>query len=330
MRNYRIVRSTGRDVWRNLALEERLVQQADPGETVLYLWRNDPAVIVGRHQVPWAECSVATLDREGVRLARRISGGGAVYHDLGNLNFTFITGRDVYDLPGQVRLIREAVRSLGADAELSPRNDLLVSGGKVSGNSSWLGKAVACHHGTLLVASDLARLGRYLEPAPLAVTSNIIKSVRSPVTNLADACPGLTVDDVEDAIIRAFGGASGAGVADVYPSSYPELDQLAARHASWEWRFGKTPRFEVAFTCAGGPDEGRAVLTVGHGCIERVKLEAGAGTGTAAELNKALCGVRFQQADMGSALAGVADALRDPAVRAVAECLARQVGCAIG
>ncbi|OPZ63106.1 MAG: Lipoate-protein ligase A [Firmicutes bacterium ADurb.Bin506] len=305
----RIVCSTGHNVWRNLALEEHLINQADPREPILYLWRNSPAVVIGRHQNPWVESCPDLIDREGVLLARRSSGGGAVYHDLGNLCFTFLTSRASYDLRRQTLLVLETLRSLGIDAQLSERNDLLVAGKKVSGNASWLGRTIACHHGTLLVDSDLARLARYLQASTAGISTKATESVRFPVANLADARPGLTADIVATALISAFTATHGTGpeqVERIDPDTLSELDERAARHASWEWRFGKTPRFEMECCLSLNCDAARVRLTVARGLIERCELrptetDAPSDAPAAAEFCRALTGRRLQPADIGAA-----------------------------
>lgn len=304
----RVVCSTGHNVWRNLTLEEHLIKQADPRETVLYLWRNRPAVVIGRHQNPWTECCPELLRRYGVLLARRISGGGAVFHDLGNLNFTFITSREAYDLPGQVSVIRDAVRALGVDAQLSPRNDLLLDGKKVSGNASRLGKAVACHHGTLLVDADLARLATCLRASTADISSKATESVRSSVANLTDALPKLTVDAVVAAVVRTFAGSFGA-VERIDPEALPELDPLEAKHESWEWRLGKTPRFEADCAHAFSWGTARARLAVAHGLIEGCELHVdGIDSAAAAALGQHLIGRKFWLRDTGAELAGAESA----------------------
>src|SRR6056297_3762446 len=151
LHNTKIYHSTSFDPWHNLAFEEYLLNQVEENEVILYLWQNDNTGVIGRNQNAWKECRSELLAEEGGKLARRLSGGGAVYHDLGNLNFTFIMDKDNYNLKKQLKVILEAVRDQGIEAEFSGRNDLVVKSKKFSGNAFYFGSETAYHHGTILV-----------------------------------------------------------------------------------------------------------------------------------------------------------------------------------
>ena len=122
----RVIESVSHDPWFNLALEEWLFEHTTPDEMVFYLWRNGPTVVIGRHQNPWVECRLEDMDRDGVKLARRASGGGAVFHDLGNTNFTFAARRRNYNVARQIDVILDALSRLGVEARFSGRNDIVV------------------------------------------------------------------------------------------------------------------------------------------------------------------------------------------------------------
>ena len=151
---------------RNLALEDALLTNLPDGQALLYLWQNKHTVVIGAGQNAWRECHTQLLESEQGTLARRSSGGCAVYHDLGNVNFSFIVPREDYDVQRQLRVVLDAVRTLGIDAEPSGRNDLTAQGRKFSGNAFRLLKHSALHHGTLLVHVDMQKLPRYLNVAP--------------------------------------------------------------------------------------------------------------------------------------------------------------------
>ncbi len=213
------------DPWFNLAAEEVLFNRLQPGEAALYLWVNSASVIIGRYQNPWLECRLGQMKDDGVKLARRMSGGGAVYHDPGNLNFSFMAGAEIYDKQTDFSIILQALGNLGISAGLNSRNDIIVDGNKVSGSAFKLTKTKSVHHCTLLVSSDLDRLRTYLRPGTAAIESKGIKSVRSEVANLADCLPGLTFDDVKQAAAQSFFKEFGGGPTEYLSESTRSLLQ---------------------------------------------------------------------------------------------------------
>jgi lipoate-protein ligase A len=242
-----IVMGEGFDPFSNLALEQALVSAIAADEAVLYLWQNRRTVVIGRHQDARAECHLDALDADGGTLARRLSGGGAVYHDLGNLNFTFIVPKAAYDLSRQLRVILGAVRSLGVEAAFSGRNDILAQGRKFSGNAFYHGKDASFHHGTLLVDGDMADLMRYLNVPQQKMASKGVASVRSRVVNLREIAPALTVDALKGAMARAFYAEYGPG--GVFDTRARIDDQalmaLVEKYRSDAWRFHKNPGFDA-------------------------------------------------------------------------------------
>ena len=223
----------------NLALEEYLLSQVPRNGVILYLWQNAHTVVIGRNQNPWTECRTALLEQDSGFLARRLSGGGAVYHDLGNLNFTFLCSEENYDLKKQLSVIQKAVSYCGISAEFSGRNDLLAEGRKFSGNAFYHSKEKAYHHGTLLVDTDTERLTKYLSPPKAKLESKGIASVRSRVVNLRELSPALTCEAMKSYMIQAF--------SEVYsgsPAPFPLLDEdavckLKSRYESQDWLYGK-------------------------------------------------------------------------------------------
>ena len=173
------------DPYYNLAVEEYLFQTAE--DEVFMLWQNEPTVVIGKNQNAYAEVELDVLRERGIHLARRITGGGAVYHDLGNVNYTFIakSGQQGIDFAHFTAPILRALAELGIRAELSGRNDLLVDGRKFSGNAQYSANGKTLHHGTLLFDSDLTVLSDVLRPDEEKIRSKAVRSVRSRVTNLA-------------------------------------------------------------------------------------------------------------------------------------------------
>lgn len=236
------------DPYENLALEELFFETQGEGAT-FYLWQNERTVVIGRNQNAWRECRVELLDSEGGKLARRSSGGGAVFHDLGNLNFTFILPKDQYDLVRQLGVIQKAAAKFGIDTSFTGRNDLVLTetGEKFSGNAFRFSNSTALHHGTILISADFSRLGRYLAPSQMKLESKGVKSVVSRVTNLGLHNPALTVTTMKQALMEAFEEEYGA----YEPHSWDlidkdKLEQKRQAYASWDWKFGTTPAFNVS------------------------------------------------------------------------------------
>ena len=178
------------DPHRNLATEAYLTETVPEDTCILYLWQNRHTVVIGRNQNAWRECRTTLLEQEGGVLARRLSGGGAVYHDMGNLNFTFSLPTAAYDLRRQQEVLVAACRRLGIPAECSGRNDILTGGRKFSGNSFYHHGGRSFHNGTLLIDVDMEKLGRYLAPSQGKLESKGVASVRSRVVNLSQIQPG--------------------------------------------------------------------------------------------------------------------------------------------
>ena len=237
------------DPYLNLATEQHLLDTVEGGCCLLYLWQNENTVVIGRNQNPWAECRVSLLESEGGHLARRLSGGGAVFHDLGNLNFTFLVPTEDYDLARQQRVLLEACRSFGIPAELSGRNDLTADGRKFSGNAFYHNGPRSYHHGTIMVDVDGRKLTRYLTPTKAKLEAKGVASVRSRVVNLKDLCPAITIPALKHALIDAFEGVYGLKST---PKAFTETDEsriaeLRETYANWAWRFGQ--RLPFTFHC---------------------------------------------------------------------------------
>ena len=226
----------------NLALEEVLLRAVQPGQCVLYLWQNQRTVVIGRNQHAESECRFRALENDGGHLVRRLSGGGAVYHDLGNLNFTFLTTHDDYDVEKQTEVILRAVRAVGVRAEKNGRNDLTADGQKFSGHAYYRTGDRCYHHGTLMVDVDMAPLEAYLNVSPLKLRAKGVKSVRSRVVNLRDLVPGLTIEALKAALVRAFGAVYGLPVTPLAEAALDQAELAAsrARFSDPRWIYGSS------------------------------------------------------------------------------------------
>ncbi|MCY6369797.1 lipoate--protein ligase [Clostridium ganghwense] len=244
----KLICSSSHNPWYNLAMEEHLLKQVKTNEIILYLWQNDNTIVVGRNQNPWKECRCKDFENNGGKIARRLSGGGTVFHDLGNLNFTFIMDKKLNNLNRQLKVILEAVNNLGVEANFSGRNDILVSGKKFSGNAFYEENASSYHHGTILVNSNIDNLITYLKVSKEKISSKGIDSVNSRVVNLKSIKNDITIENVKASIIKNFLKIYGGNPSIEYVNNsvYP-LESLYSKYASWEWIYGETPKFDINF-----------------------------------------------------------------------------------
>ena len=189
----------------NLAAEEIMFDRTVPGQVTLFLWQNERTVIIGKSQNAWNEARVEKLRSDGGVLVRRPSGGGAVYHDLGNMCYTFVCSPELYSLPRQLKVILNAVKACGIDAEFTGRNDIVTPDGrKFSGNAFRFSGSAALMHGTLLIHTDFSRMSEYLSVPKAKIEAKGVSSVRSRVANLSEINPEITVERVKTDMIRAF------------------------------------------------------------------------------------------------------------------------------
>jgi lipoate-protein ligase A len=234
------IETSTHDPYLNLAREAHLLETVHPGECILYLWQNERTVVIGRNQNAADECNIALLQRDGGHLARRLSGGGAVYHDLGNLNFTFLMPTADYDLEMQDETILRAVRALGVDAMRTGRNDLTSADGrKFSGHAYYHTRGASYHHGTLMVNVDTAPLARYLNVSPLKLSHKGVSSVRSRVVNLHDLAEGITTERLERALVDSFSKVYGRPVSPLRDDDLDaaRVEELRARFSSTTWLY---------------------------------------------------------------------------------------------
>ena len=246
----RIILNPHTDPAFNLAAEEYLLQTEE--RDVFMLWQNSPSVILGRNQNVWAEVNLPYAEEKRIAVIRRLSGGGAVYHDGGNVNFTFITApREEKDFKPFLTPIVRALAVWGIDARMDGRNDITVDGQKISGNAQCTyrrpdGTARLLHHGTLLVDSDLETLTAVLRPRPEKLRAKGIASVRSRVTNLR-AQSGFPPETDAAALMRHLADTAAPGV-DMLPLSEAECDAIAAlardKYGTWQWNFGSSAPHE--------------------------------------------------------------------------------------
>ena len=242
--------SPSRDPYFNLALEEYVFERMDKSKSYFMLWQNDNTIVVGKYQNTAEEIDQAYVDAHGIRVARRLSGGGAVYHDKGNLNFTFIVDRA--DAPGLnfkifVQPVVEALARFGVHAEFTGRNDLTIDGMKFSGNAQYARRGRLLHHGCIMLDSNLTSVADALRVKEAKFDSKAVKSVRSRVTTINAHAPALiSMEDFKGAL-KECAMASG----ELEPCTLTEEDLAAIRklrdekYATWAWNYGCSPAYDM-------------------------------------------------------------------------------------
>lgn len=270
----KFIRNNSTDPHFNMAFDEFCLEQLKADEPVFYLWQNRPSVIIGLNQSAYAEVNLPYLREKGIVLARRVTGGGAVYHDLQNLNYT-ITGRirDLEtDYPAYVETMARALRELGVPAELSGRNDILVEGRKCSGYAKRVSKDRLMIHGTLMYDVDIDTLTRVLDTPGSKLSAAGVSSVRSRVANLKAYLPHFDGIHAFQAALQAIlGGNDGEIFLSEAQIARIEAD-ADKKYRTWEWVYGHSPvaAFQVRRKFACGNVE--ASFSLKAGCIDGLRF----------------------------------------------------------
>ena len=295
----------------NLALEEIMTAQADA--PFVMLWRNRPAVIIGRNQNAYAELDAAYAREHGIAVVRRMTGGGAVYHDLGNLNYSFFSfeadsGGRYADFAPSAEPVVAVLRSLGADADFSGRNDILVGGRKVSGSAKCVHNGRILFHGTLLFDVDFDAMSAVLTPPQAKIEAKGVASVRARVANLSEFLPSLNRETfrlaLESELLRRFERKEPLPI----PGNWiREAERIAdERYRTWEWTFGESPDFTFERTRRFPCGTVTASLDVHSGIIRHVLFSGDFfGSAPVNELADLLTGCPHRADAVREALSGV-------------------------
>ncbi len=299
--NISIIESDNLDPFYNLAVEEILLDSVERTGPLLFIWQSREAVVIGKNQNPWRECRLDHVERDGVLLARRLSGGGAVYQDSGNLNYAVMISRVHYDASRIYHVVLEALKQTGVEAGRMGKNSLGVKGRKISGNAFCFRRNAALHHGTLLYDTDLNRLISYLKDRDPDIHTRATPSQPAPVINLRELQPSLRLDDIKKSLketfVAEFGGSKGAAAQENFASEPPAA--LREKYASWEWRFGLTPSFTIQRARSFDRGNASVDIHVDKGIITSAQVVLSGRT-----LGSGLAGTRFDCDSIQSVLSG--------------------------
>ena len=248
MSKLQVVISNQYNPFLNRAVEQYLTDNQKEDTVTMYLWKNQQTVVIGYNQNPYSECNVQLLLDEGGHLMRRGTGGGAVYHDLGNINFSFVADKALYDVHKQLSVIQDALLSYGLQTEISGRNDLTCQGKKFSGNAFAKGQKNDLHHGTILIKTNGAMMQRYLIVDKAKLMKNGVRSVASRVINLSELVPDLTSENIKQPLIASFEKVYGSKATMLDFDTLinmPEVQAIMSEISSRNFLFGRWEQFKT-------------------------------------------------------------------------------------
>lgn len=296
----------------NLAIEEYALKNLDINETYLLFYINKPSIIIGKNQNAIEEINTDYVDRNGIIVVRRLSGGGAVYHDLGNLNFSFITkddGESFHNFRKFTGPVVEALKKLGVKAELSGRNDLLAEGRKISGNAQFSTKGRMFSHGTLLFDSEMDHVVSALKVKKDKIESKGIKSIRSRVANISKFLrEKISIEEFRSLILMSiFDGEENITEYVLTEEDWKKIHQLSKeRYQNWDWNYGKSPKFNLQHSHRFPVGSIDVRMDVDKGIIESCKIYGDFfGVGDVIEIEDKLKNVRYERTEIENALVDV-------------------------
>jgi len=274
-----VITSSTKDIFVNLATEEYIFNNINLDKHMLYLWQNSPAVIIGKHQNPWSECHLSNMEKDNISLARRHSGGGTVYQDIGNSCFTFFSSKNTFSVDRNMEILSKSLfNSFGVVAEKSGRNDMVVGGKKISGSAYKKSFDRALHHGTMLINVDIEAMEKYLHPSKEKLKSKAISSVKSRVMNLAEITQSINHESLSTAIINDFCKMYDEDVSNVNVIDSSEFRKEKSfqihyeKLVDWDWRFGKTPEWDCQYHTKFDWGETTVHILSKQGIIQEIKI----------------------------------------------------------
>jgi len=297
------INNTSKDLYFNLALEEYLLKNYS--DDIFMLWQNEPSIVVGKHQNTLAEINHRFIDEHKIKVARRLSGGGTVYHDSGNLNFTYIMNGSEGKLVNFVKYtndILEVLISLGVPAERNQRNDLTIEGKKISGNAEHIFKNRVIHHGTLLFNSDLRKLDEAIQVEPGKYEDKSVQSVRSQVTNIFPfLTKNIEIEQFKSILINfVLTNYSNAELYELKQEEYLIVNRLKEeKYATWDWIYGYSPKFKVKKVHQFLSGKLEIELWIKKGLIDAVQISGDSLISDELKiLSKYLAGIKYKKEEL--------------------------------
>ena len=285
----------------NLALEEYIVRNFDADEDYLLFYVNQPSIIIGKHQNTIEEINAQYVQENNVTVVRRISGGGAVYHDFGNLNFSFLTKYDSKKVNNFIQFVQpivDTLKAMGVPAEMTGRNDILAEGRKISGNAQFSTTKKMFSHGTLLFDANIESVVNALNVSGDKITSKGIQSVRSRVANILDFLPNkITLQQFKDLLLKGIFKDNAINTYTLSASEWEKVNELSVqKYQTWDWNYGRSPEYNIQRKNRFAFGQVDARLEVAQGCLVGVKFFGDfLAHGEVAHLEAKLIGVRYTQ-----------------------------------
>ena len=295
----------------NLAIEEYALKNLDINESYLLFYINEPSIIIGKNQNTIEEINTDYVEKQGLHVVRRLSGGGAVYHDLGNLNFSFITkddGESFHNFKKFTEPVVTALHKLGVKAELSGRNDIIAEGRKISGNAQFSTKGRMFSHGTLLFDSEMENVVSALRVKKDKIESKGIKSIRSRVANISEfLTEQMTIEEFRSTLLDFIFDGSDVEEYVLTEEDWKNIHELSKeRYQNWDWNYGKSPKFNLQHSHRFPVGSIDVRLEVNKGKIDNCKIFGDFfGVGNVEDIEEKLAGTRYERKDIAGALEGV-------------------------
>ncbi|MGD6957770.1 lipoate--protein ligase [Rossellomorea aquimaris] len=295
----------------NLAIEEYALKNLDINESYLLFYINEPSIIIGKNQNTIEEINTDYVEKQGLHVVRRLSGGGAVYHDLGNLNFSFITkddGESFHNFKKFTEPVVTALHKLGVKAELSGRNDIIAEGRKISGNAQFSTKGRMFSHGTLLFDSEMENVVSALRVKKDKIESKGIKSIRSRVANISEfLSEKMNIEQFRSTLLDYIFDGSDVEEYVLTEEDWKNIHELSKeRYQNWDWNYGKSPKFNLQHSHRFPVGSIDVRLEVNKGKIDNCKIFGDFfGVGNVEDIEDKLTGTRYERKDIAGALEGV-------------------------